>query len=55
MEPPKKQMTIEKKCFYCDKLLQKRTEDNSKIESFVYYWYVIDGKDVCSECKDTGV
>lgn len=52
MEQPHKPFTIEKNCHYCGKLLQKRTEDDSRIESFVYYWYVLDGHDVCSQCKE---
>jgi len=52
-EQPKKPMIIEKKCHNCDRLLQKHSEDNSQIESFVYYWYVIDGHNVCSECKES--
>lgn len=51
-EQPKKPMIFEKKCHYCDKLLQKYSEDRSQIESFVYYWYYLDGHDICSECKE---
>ena len=51
-EQPKKPMTLEKKCHFCDKLLQRYSEDRSQIESFVYYWYYEDGNDICSECKE---
>ena len=54
MEQPKQPMTIEKKCDSCDKLLQRYSEDGSQIESYVYYWYVVDGKNLCLECKDIG-
>lgn len=53
-QPLQKPLNCETRCFSCNKLIQKFTEDRSDIVSFVLFWFQpeINGKHehICADC-----
>lgn len=44
--------TFEKRCSYCNKLLQKFSKDLSYIESYEMFWYQMGDNLICPKCNE---